>query len=81
MAGGTQVMWGSYARDLLVAEGEPASGFIDLRAMAARVLRRSAGGIDGGARAFSVLEPTSGARAQKRIAVLRGILAHLLALS
>lgn len=39
--------WGPYARDLLVREGEPARGFVDLRALAARAWGRTSGGIPG----------------------------------
>jgi DTW domain-containing protein YfiP len=44
--GGDQlVCWGSFARDLLHDAGEKRRGFVDVRALAARQLRRSAGGL------------------------------------
>jgi len=44
-AGDQLVCWGSFARDLLHEAGLPRRGFIDVRALAARQLRRSTGGL------------------------------------
>jgi DTW domain-containing protein len=39
--------WGPHVRDLLVQEGAPKRGFIDLRALSARVFGKAKGGIPG----------------------------------
>jgi hypothetical protein len=70
--------WGSYARDLLHQEGEPRRGFIDLRALVARQLQRSAGGIELAAEALGVpLSVAPAARAVLRSAALAQILVSL----
>ena len=71
--------WGPYTRDLLVQEGEPQRGFIDLRALAARALCRSPGGIELGARALGVVAtPTHRTRALRMLAFLEDTLCALL---
>jgi DTW domain-containing protein YfiP len=45
VSGDQLVCWGSFARDLLHDAGEKRRGFVDVRALAARQLRRSAGGL------------------------------------
>lgn len=81
----TLVLWGPYARDLFAQEGEPKRGFVDLRALAARALRASPGGIDAGARALGVAiddANESGAsgrgRAGRMLAILERVYAELL---
>lgn len=72
--------WGPYARDLLVREGEPSRGFVDLRALTARTLGRSAGGIPGAAVAFDVVPAGAGrGRAGRMLLLLEGVFAALLA--
>lgn len=71
--------WGPYARDLLVREGEPSRGFIDLRALTARTLGRSAGGIPGAATAFGVdVTGSPRGRAGLMLAMLEGVYRELL---
>ncbi len=72
--------WGPFARDLLTREGEPAHGFVDLRALTARVLGRSPGGIQGAAAALDadVGAPRAHGRAGEMLALLDGVLARLL---
>ena len=72
------VAWGPYARDLLVQEGEPVRGFVDLRALAARALGGSSGGIDGAARALDVTAIDDVTRGRRTLHLLRGIYAVLL---
>jgi hypothetical protein len=72
------VAWGPYPRDLLTAEGEPRRGFIDLRALAARALGRSPGGIDRCAADLGVdVKPALRGRAGRMLALLEGIYAAL----
>lgn len=71
--------WGAYPRDLLAQEGEPQRGFIDLRALAARALSGSPGGIELGAQRLEVRPPAPEAtRAGRMLALLEGVLAALL---
>jgi DTW domain-containing protein len=87
----TLCAWGAYPRDLLLREGEPAHGFVDLRALAARSLGRSPGGIRGCAEAFELLDDVPDAaragadrlpgRAGAMLALLERIYARLLHLS
>lgn len=76
------LLWGPYARDLLVQEGEPKRGFVDLRALTARALRASPGGIDAGARALGVniddVAAHAGGRAGRMLAILERVYAQLL---
>jgi len=51
--------WGAFPRDLLVQEGEPKRGFIDVRAMTCRVLGAPAGGIEAGAAALGIESTTT----------------------
>lgn len=77
----TLVLWGPYARDLFAQEGEPKRGFVDLRALAARALRASPGGIDAGARSLGLDldDTTSGrGRAGRMLAILERVYAELL---
>lgn len=56
------VCWGPFARDLLVQEGEPHRGFVDLRALVARTRQRAAGGVERAAREMDVVvdvDPTA----------------------
>lgn len=69
----TQVSWGGYARDLLVQEGEPKRGFVDLRALAARALGGCAGGVPGAARALGSTSDVEGPRAWRMLAQLATI--------
>ncbi len=72
--------WGPYARDLLVQEGEPRRGFLDLRALTARVLEGSTGGLAKGAQRLAGSAPDDGApRAMRMLACLQEVLAALLA--
>jgi len=68
----TQVSWGGYARDLLVQEGEPKRGFVDVRALAARALGGCAGGVHGAARALGVDLVVEGPRAWRMLTLLAG---------
>ena len=83
-ADATLVLWGPYARDLFAQEGEPKRGFVDLRALSARALRASPGGIDAGARSLGVDidalgEPHAGrGRAGRMLAILERVYAELL---
>lgn len=71
--------WGPYARDLLVREGEPQRGFIDLRALTARVLVGAPGGLERGAeRLGAALPDESAPRATRMLACLEGVLSSLL---
>lgn len=63
--------WGPYARDLLVREGEPARGFVDLRALSARAWGRCSGGLPGRAAQLGLV---SGARGQGRAGQMLGLL-------
>ncbi|MCC7109656.1 MAG: hypothetical protein IT382_10230, partial [Deltaproteobacteria bacterium] len=69
--------WGGYARDLLVQEGEPKRGFVDLRALSARSLGGCAGGMVGAARALGapaeLVDASTGPRAQRMLALLEAI--------
>lgn len=51
------VCWGPFARDLLAQEGEPKRGFVDVRALVARTLRRQGGGIEKACASFGVPSP------------------------
>ncbi len=51
------VCWGPFARDLLAQEGEPKRGFVDVRALVARTLRRQGGGIEKACVALGVKSP------------------------
>lgn len=79
----TWCTWGPYPRDLLAQEGEPKRGFVDLRALAARALRASPGGIEPGAQALGVdvrdgerLRVFAG-RGGRMLATLEGVYAEL----
>jgi DTW domain-containing protein len=71
------VCWGTWARDLLAQEGFSRFGFVDLRALAARRVGRSAGGIEPGAVALGVAEIDHMQRAERRIHILDGMLRAL----
>jgi DTW domain-containing protein YfiP len=77
----TQLSWGGYARDLLVQEGEPKRGFVDLRALSARSLGGCAGGMVGAARALGapaeLVDASTGPRALRMLALLEAIHAAL----
>jgi hypothetical protein len=72
--------WGSYALDLLRAEGEVARDGVDLRVAMARRLGRSAGGVEAAARELGVAEPPPvwiAGRAGRRIAALVEVVRRL----
>jgi DTW domain-containing protein YfiP len=72
--------WGSYAADLLGAEGEAAREGVDLRVAMARRLCRSAGGVEAAVRELGVEElPPAwiGGRAGRRIAALVEVVRRL----
>jgi DTW domain-containing protein YfiP len=87
-AGGDQIVcWGSFARDLLHDAGMKKFGFIDVRALAARQLRRSAGGLSNAATSLGVDvapavdaagDPIRAPRAVVSLRALEGILGALL---
>jgi DTW domain-containing protein len=71
--------WGAYPRDLLSREGEPKRGFLDLRALAARALGGSPGGLDVGAQRLSAQpSPSDPTRAGRMLHLLEGTLEELL---
>lgn len=74
--------WGAFPRDLLVQEGEPKRGFIDVRAMTCRVLGAPAGGIEAGAAALGIEakatdEHASSTRAMTMLGLVRKIVRAL----
>lgn len=73
--------WGGYAVDLLAACGEPARPFLDVRLVAARLLRRKPGGVEQALRVFGGAEasPLGEGRAGARIAALASLIERLLA--
>ncbi len=73
------VAWGPFTRDLLADEGMPRLGFVDLRALAARALRRSSGGAEQAAASLDVdvTAPWARGRAGRMITALAGVLAAL----
>lgn len=77
----TWVTWGPYPRDLLAQEGEPKRGFVDLRALAARALRASPGGIEPGAQSLGVVvadaDRVFSGRGGRMLATLEGVYAEL----
>ena len=76
---GQLVCWGSFARDLLVQEGEPHRGFVDLRALVARTRQRAAGGVERAARELNVVVDVDAAapRAQRMHAGIAALLVEL----
>ncbi len=72
--------WGRHGRELLLAESVAPLEFIDLRSLTVRTLRRSAGGVEGGARRLGGLEPGRQAqRAARLLGSLEGIYGALMA--
>ncbi len=71
--------WGAFPRDLLVQEGEPKRGFIDVRAMTCRVLGAPAGGIEAGAAALGATTTTTATntRGAQMLAAVREIVRAL----
>ena len=69
--------WGAFPRDLLVQEGEPKRGFIDVRAMTCRVLGAPAGGIEAGAVALGIDGATASTRAMTMLASVSSIVRAL----
>ncbi len=76
--------WGPAARDLLTQEGFPMRGFVDVRALAARTLGRSARGIEGASLSFGIddevvagLIAAESGRAVRRSAQVTAIVALL----
>jgi DTW domain-containing protein YfiP len=75
--------WGGYALDLLRAEGGPERPFLDLRLLAARLLRRRPGGVEQAVRLLGRPEPQrplGEGRAGRRLAALAALLDELCAL-
>ncbi len=77
--GGSFVCWGPFARDVLMQEGRSKRGFIDMRALVARKLRRQGGGIDKACAALDVEDIAgTGVRAERMhdavVALLRRML-------
>lgn len=66
--------WGPYPRDLLMREGEPMRGFVDLRALAARAWGRCGGGIPGRAEQLGV---ANAPRGRGRAGSMLGLLAPI----
>lgn len=78
----TLVCWGSFVRDLLRDAGDRRRGFVDVRALAARQLRRSAGGLERAARDLgaAVVVDAAQPRAVACLLQVEAILTALLAL-
>jgi hypothetical protein len=75
--------WGGYALDLLRAEGGPERPFLDLRLLAARLLRRRPGGVEQAVRLLGREDPPrplGEGRAGRRLAALAALLDELRAL-
>ncbi len=82
--GGDQlVCWGGFVRDLLEDAGDRRRGFVDVRALAARQLRRSAGGLERACAELGagVIVDETAPRALRCLRRVEGILRALMTLS
>lgn len=73
------VCWGPFARDLLVQEGAPRRGFVDVRALVARTRQRAAGGVERAARELGVVVDIAATapRAERMQAAIAALLVEL----